>query len=141
MTDKMKEKWQEAVSEYLEPGESVVAGARGIQAKLWQMMLIYGYVTVALMKRYRAYVVTDRNVYVFQASALKTYKVTKLLEKRPLGEARVVFDGGYLTLDGTHRSLVAKWGPMVKRGVAVAEAASQPSAAAPLEPAEPNLTA
>jgi hypothetical protein len=140
MTDKMREKWQEAVSEYLEPGERVVAGTRGIRAKLWQMMLIYGYLTVAVMKRYRAYVVTDRNVYVFQASALKTYKVTKLLEKRPLGEARVVFDHGYLTLDGTHEALVAKWGPLVKRGAAVAEAASVAPAAVGAEPAEPNLT-
>jgi hypothetical protein len=138
VTDKITQKWQQAVSEYLEPGERVVAGSRGIRAKAWQMMLIYGYITVGLMKRYRAYVVTDRNVYVFQASALKTYKVTKLLAKRPLGEARVEFDHGYLTLDGEHESLVAKWGPLTKRGVAVAEAASQPAASP--APAEPHLT-
>ncbi len=33
---------------------------------------------------------------------------------------------GYLTLDGQHQSLVAKWGPVAKRGNAVVEAASRP---------------
>jgi hypothetical protein len=132
--EKSREKWQEAVSEHLEPGERVEAGARGIQTKLWQLALLYGYIVTAVMKRYRAYVVTDRNVYVFQASALKTYKVTQLLEKRPLGEARVEFGNGYLSLDGGYRSLVAKWGPVAKRGVAVAEAANRSAMASSAEP-------
>ena len=137
MDEKSRQKWQEAVGEYLEPGERVEAGTRGIETKMWQMALLYGYVLMAVMKRYRAYVVTDRNVYVFQASALKTYKVNELLEKRPLGQGRVEFDRGYLTLDGAHTSLVAKWGPVKKRGLAVAEAASRSATASP---AEPNVT-
>jgi hypothetical protein len=96
---------------------------------------------LALQKRYRAFVVTDRNVYVFQASSVSTYKVTKMLEKRPLGAARVEFRRAYLTLDGEHESLTGFYGPAKRLGLAVAEAASRPVAGSSPARPEPNVTA
>jgi hypothetical protein len=136
--EKSRQKWQDRLSAHLEPGERVEAAARGIRAKFWQVALVLGYVPLAVMKRYRAYVVTDRNVYVFQASSWSAYKVTKVLEKRPRGQARVEFRSGYLTLDGDHESLVGLFGPGKRLGLAVAEAASRPATASA---AELNVTA
>jgi hypothetical protein len=140
LKEKSRQKWQAALGEHLEPGERVQAAVRGMRAKFWQIVLILGYVIAAVLKLYRAYVVTDRNVYVFRASAWSTYKVTELLEKRPLAEARVEFNRGYLTLDGSHETFVGKYGPIKRQGLAVAEAAArQPAPAAPAPP-EPNVT-
>jgi hypothetical protein len=135
--EKSRQKWQESLSAHLEPGERVEAAARGIRAKFWQVALVLGYIPLAVMKRYRAYAVTDRNVYVFQANSWSAYKVTQVLEKRPLGQARVEFKGGYLTLDGTHESLVGLFGPGKRLGLAVAEAANRSATASS---AEPNVT-
>jgi hypothetical protein len=139
MKEKSRQKWQEALSGHLEPGERVEAAARGIRAKFWQVALVLGYIPLAVMKRYRAYVVTNRNIYVFQASSWSAYKVIQVLEKRPRGQARVAFNGGYLTLDGAHESLVGFFGPGKRLGLAVAEAASRPAGSA-AAPAEPGLT-
>jgi hypothetical protein len=128
--EKSRQKWQDALADQLEPGERVVAAVRGTRAKFWQLMLLYGWILLAIQGRYRAYVVTDRNVYVFKASAVSTYKVTELLHKRPLGAARVQFDGGYLTLDGQEESLVGMIGAGKRLGLAIAEAASRPAAPA-----------
>jgi hypothetical protein len=130
MDENTRQKWQEALSEFLEPGERVEAVVRGTRAKYWQLVLLFGFLVVMALKRYRTYVVTDRNVYVFQAGASK-YKVTEVLEKRPLGEARVEFNRGYLTLDGAHESFVGIAGPVKRRAVAFAEAASRGAAAPP----------
>jgi hypothetical protein len=127
-----RQKWQDGLNEYLEPGERVEAATRGVRAKFWTIVLIFGYIVVALLGRYRTYVVTDRNVYVFQASAWSKYKVTKLLEKRPLDAASVRFHKGYLTLDGEHEAFVGLVGPVKAQGIAVAAAAtgeSHPAAA------------
>lgn len=140
MKEKSRQKWQDALANYLEPGERVEAAARGTRAKFWQLMLIYGWVLMAAQKRYRAYVVTDRNVYVFQASSVSTYKVTKMLEKRPLGTARVEFNGGYLTLDGEHESLVGAFGAGKRLGLAVAAAAGRAAMPASPAPQEPNVS-
>jgi hypothetical protein len=138
--EKSRQKWQKALNEHLEPGERVEAAARGIRAKFWQVALVLGYIPLAVMKRYRAYAITDRNVYVFQASSWSTYKVTKVLEKRPLGQARVEFHGGYLTLDGAHESLVGLFGPGKRLGLAVAEAANRSAASAEATPSGPGIT-
>jgi hypothetical protein len=140
MKESTRQKWQEGLSEFLEPGERVEAATRGVRAKFWQMALIFGYLIVALLGRYRTYVVTDKNVYVFQASAWSKYKVTKLVVKRPLDSARVEFQKGYLTLDGDNEAFVGLVGPVKAQGVAVAEAASRGSAPAAANAAASNAT-
>jgi hypothetical protein len=133
--DKSRQKWQDSLGRFLEPGERVEAAVRGRRATFWQLMLGYGWVLLVLQKRYRAYVVTDRNVYVFQASGVAAYKVTKELEKRPLGAARVEYKRGYLTLDGMHESLVGFFGPLwrnaslaIQRALAAARRPASPAA-------------
>ncbi len=88
-----------------------------------------GYIVVAVLGRFRTYVVTDRNVYVFQASFWSKYKVTKQLEKRPLASARVEFEKGYLTLNGEHETFVGLAGPAKRQGTTLLEAARSASGA------------
>lgn len=130
MKEKTKQKWQQSLSEFLEPGECVQAAARGVRARFWNLALLYGYVLLAVMKRYRGYVVTDRNVYVFQASGLTKYKMTEVLLKRPLGAAHVEMNGAYLSVDGEHESFIGFWGPPKGQAHQVLEAAAGASAAA-----------
>lgn len=130
MKEAARQKWQEGLSQFLEPDERIEAATRGVRAKFWQMALIYGYAVVAILGRYRTYVVTDKNVYVFKASAWSKYKVSEQLAKRPLGSARVEFQKGYLTLDGDNEAFVGLVGPVKTQGMAVAEAANRASAAA-----------
>jgi hypothetical protein len=127
MKESARQKWQQGLSQFLEPGERIEAATRGVRAKFWQMVLIYGYVVVAILGRYRTYVVTDKNVYVFKASAWSKYKVSEQLAKRPLVSARVEFQKGYLTLDGDNEAFVGLAGPAKAQGTAVAEAASRAS--------------
>jgi hypothetical protein len=127
MKESTRQKWQEGLSQFLEPGERIEAATRGVRARFWQMALIYGYVVVAILGRYRTYVVTDKNVYVFKASTWSKYKVSEQLAKRPLGSARVEFQKGYLTLDGDNEAFVGLVGPVKAQGIAIAEAASRPS--------------
>jgi hypothetical protein len=141
MKDSTRQKWQQGLAEYLEPDERIEAASRAVGAKFWQLALIMGYLVVAALGRYRTYVVTDRNVYVFQASAWSKYKVTKVLEKRPLASARVAFEKGYLTLDGGHQSFVGLAGPAKRQGVEVVEAAERGVSAGASTQAEPNITA
>ena len=141
MKDSTREKWQEGLAEYLEPDERIEAAARAVRAKFWQLALIMGYLVVAVLGRYRTYVVTDRNVYVFQANPWSKYKVTKMLEKRPLAAARVTFEKGYLTLDGEHESFVGLAGPAKRQGVEIVAAFQRATSGAASVQAEPNITA
>jgi hypothetical protein len=136
--EKSRPKWQQGLSEFLEPDERVEAAVRGIRAKFWQMVLVVGWLLAGTLRLYRTYAVTDRNVYVFRASFVSKYKVTELLEKRPLAEARVEFRRGYLTLNGSHESFVAAWGPGKRWALEVAQAANR--APVPAATAEPKLT-
>jgi hypothetical protein len=140
MKESTRQKWQDGLGEFLEPGERVETATRGVRAKFWHIALIFGYVTVALLGRYRTYVVTDKNVYVFQASAWSKYKVTKLIVKRPLDSARVEFQKGYLTLDGEHEAFVGLVGPVKAQGAALVQAASRGSAPAAANAAGSNVT-
>jgi hypothetical protein len=138
--EKTRQKWQQGLRDYVEPGEHVEAAIRGVGAKFWQLVLIVGWVLAAALKLYRTYVVTDRNVYVFRASSWSTYKATELLEKRPLGEARVEFRRGYLTVNGMHRGFVGRFGPIKQRALTVVEAAGRAPAPAAQIPPEPTAT-
>ena len=141
MKDSTREKWQQGLGEYLEPDERIEGAARAVRAKFWQLALIMGYLVVAVLGRYRTYVITDRNVYVFQANAWSKYKVTKMLEKRPLAAAHVTFEKGYLTLNGEHEAFVGLAGPAKRQGVEIVAAFQRATSGTASAQAEPNITA
>jgi hypothetical protein len=140
MKDNIRQKWESGLSGFLEPGERVEAAARGMQAKFWQLALLYGYIMLLVMKRFRTYVVTDRNVYVFQSASGK-YKASAVLEKQQLGQARVELNGSYLTFDGKHETYVGIAGPGKRWAREVAEAASKSPAGAQTGSAAPGPAA
>lgn len=134
MKDNVREKWQKGLSEHLEPDERIEAAARGMGIRFWQLALFYGYLLMMITKRFRTYIVTDRNVYVFQASSGSKYKAGAVLAKRPLGQARVELKGSYLTFDGEHLTYVGIAGPGKRAAQEVAEAAASDAAPAGARP-------
>jgi hypothetical protein len=83
MENKRVAKWQERASPVLELGERVTAAASGTTGGwlFWLLPEISWFRDQA-----RAYLVTDRNVYVCRLSSTRRYRdVQGVLEKRPLG--------------------------------------------------------
>ena len=132
MENKRVGKWQERAGAVLEPGEQVTAAATGTTGGwvFWLLPEISWFRDHA-----RAYLVTDRNVYVCRLSSTRYGEVQDVLEKRPLGTARVEFSRGRITLDGGNPVFVGVL-PIGRRWAreAVGAAGSSRSAAPP--PAE-----
>jgi hypothetical protein len=121
-------KWNEQAAAVLEPSEQVVAAAPGTTGGwlFWLLPEISWFRDHA-----RAYLVTDRNVYVCQLSSTRQYDVKGVLLKRALGTARVEFTRSRLTLDGTNPIYVGLL-PVGRRWAReVADAASTPKSGAP----------
>jgi hypothetical protein len=117
-------KWNEHAGVVIEPGERVVAAATGTTGG-WLFWLLP---EVSWFRAHaRAYLVTDRNVYVCRLSSTRQYGVQGVLQKRALGTARVEFSRSRITLDGTSPMYVGLL-PIGRRWAReVVEAARAPS--------------
>jgi hypothetical protein len=121
-------KWSEHAAAVLEPGEQVVAAATGTTGGwlFWLLPEISWFRDQA-----RAYLVTDRNVYVCRLSSTRQYDVQGVLQKRALGTVRVAFSRSRITLDGTNPMFVGVL-PIGRRWAReVVEAATIPKSGAP----------
>jgi len=126
MNEKRTAKWQAGTATLLEPGERVITAAPGQKAEgmlalIWAASilesvaeLVVGSIPVPLPSRGRAYVVTDRHVYLCRLSSTRNHKVEEVLEKRRLGEASMEFRRNRLTLDATNPVYVG-WLPAARR--------------------------
>jgi hypothetical protein len=141
----------------LEPNEGARAVAVGLKAGwIWWLVLspfdllegplgiivdsLYA-AMVGALKLGRAYVVTDRNVYVGQLRSWKVVDaqmsdnavladITELLIKQPLDSATVALRGSKMTLNGSYPIRIARLGPSRRWAKeAVAAAADSGSAA------------
>ena len=114
--DKQKQKREQAVAPFLEPGETVRASFLGqTPVPPWVFFLIASYIFIFLQK-YRTVVLTDRNVYVMQNAFLRTYKFNGVAHKSPLASARIEQGGSWITVDGGSKLYVPPFGP-IKRGL------------------------
>jgi hypothetical protein len=108
MRESRREKWQER-SKVLEPDERVVAATRGLEAPTWLIFLL-GDLYLAFFGRLRAWIVTDRNVYICKASWWRQFTATSVIEKHRLGEAEVAYHQSRLrprlTLNGQHGTFI-----------------------------------
>ncbi len=128
METKRITKWNEHAGAVLEPGEQVVAAATGTTGGwlFWLLPEISWFRDHA-----RAYLVTDRNVYVCRLSSTRQYDVKGVSQKRALGTARVEFSRSRLTLDGTNPIYVGLL-PVGRRWAReVVEAATNPKSGGP----------
>jgi hypothetical protein len=116
LAEKQRERREEAVAPYLEPGETVRASFLGqTPVPPWVFFLIAPYVFI-FMQKYRTVVATDRNVYVMQNKFLRTYKFEGVGHKASLDSARVESGSSWVTIDGGPKLMVPPFGP-IKRGL------------------------
>jgi hypothetical protein len=121
-------KWNEHAGAVLEPGEQVVAAATGTTGGwlFWLLPEISWFRDHA-----RAYLVTDRNVYVCRLSSTRQYDVQGVLEKRALGTARVELNRSHITLDGSNSIYVGLLPIGRRRAHEVVDAATVPKKGSP----------
>ncbi|HEY1518600.1 MAG TPA: hypothetical protein VGF91_19385 [Solirubrobacteraceae bacterium] len=115
MNEKQQEKWQRGASSILEPGERVELAVPGWASQaMWKTITMFGVVGMTVAGKGRVYLVTDRNVYVCQTHKAKGFTATKVLDKRPLADARLSFDRKRVALDEMNHVYVG-WLPSAKR--------------------------
>ena len=92
-------KWQEHAGAALQPGERVTAAATGTTGGwlFWLLPEISWFRDHA-----RAYLVTDRNVYVCRLRSTRQYDIQSVVQKQSLSQARVRFTRSRLSLDDTN---------------------------------------
>lgn len=97
MDTKRMAKWQEHAGTVLEPGERVTAAATGTTGG-W---LFWLFPEISWFRDHaRAYLITDRNVYVCRLRSTRLYDIHNVVRKQPLGQARVQFSRNRVSLDG-----------------------------------------
>jgi hypothetical protein len=129
MNPKRVAKVQKALESQLEQGEQVLAEVAGYAARnMWQIILLIGPLGMALLGRYRNYVLTDRNIYVCKSNLL-TGVPSKVLLKEPRSSGKLELTKTGLALGGQEPLYVGK--VIRKRAGQLYEQAQQQPQAAP----------
>jgi hypothetical protein len=101
MNEKARTRWQRRSGALLEDGEQIEAVSVGYASEgMWSSAMLGGALLMAIEQRGRAYIVTDRNVYVGRTSAWKGSTITEIVAKRPRHFATVELRNRRLWLDG-----------------------------------------
>jgi hypothetical protein len=127
MDTKRMAKWQAHAETILEPGERVTAVATGTTGG-W---LFWLFPEISWFRDHaRAYLVTDRNVHVCRLRSTRQYEIQSVVQKQRVGQARVQFRRGRLSLDGADPMYVGLL-PIGRRWAReVVDAATRPEAVA-----------
>jgi hypothetical protein len=143
MNEKKRVKFQEGMSEILEPGETVKAGVWGnstmpigfILIGIISILLLIPMLIIQIVSARQA-VITDRNIYVTKARPMSTYKPAEVLAKHPLGSVTTVHQTGFNPqLVVGNEKLFLNWNKTFKEAAATIAAGGQQPAAPAIEPA------
>lgn len=116
MLERQKRKIIEAVSPSLEPGENVQAVFIG-QTPIPQILyLLVAPLLFVFIIKFKTFVATDRNLYVFPNAWMRTYKYAGPPHKVPLDQARVESGSMWIRVDDGPKVWAPPFGP-IKRGM------------------------
>lgn len=132
MLERQKRKVIEAVSPSLEPGENVQAVFIGQTPVPQILFALVAPLLLIFIIKFKTFVATDRNLYVFPNAYMRTYKYAGPPYKVPLAEAQVESGSMWIRAADGPKVWAPPFGP-VKRGMtevldAVARAQGAPAA-------------
>lgn len=137
MLERQRRKVIAAVTPHLEPGETVQAAYIGQSPIPPITYLLVGPLLFFFILKFRTFVATERNVYVFPHAWMRSYKYSGEPYKVPLSQARLETGSMWVSLDGGPKSWVMPFGPVKKALVELRDyvASAQSGGAGPAIPA------
>lgn len=136
MLERQRRKIIAAVTPHLEEGETVRAAYIGQTPIPPITYLLVGPILFIFILKFRTFIATERNVYVFPNAYMRTYKYSGEPYKVPLAQARLETGSMWVRLDGGPKVWVMPFGPVKRALVELREyvTAAQGGVAAPMVP-------
>ena len=135
MLERQRRKVIAAVAPYLEQGESVQAAYIGQSPVPPISYLLVGPLIFIFVLKFRTFVATERNVYVFPHKWMRSYVYSGPPYKVPLSQARLETGSMWVRLDGGPKSWVMPFGPVKKALVELRDYVARAQGGAPASPA------
>jgi hypothetical protein len=114
MLERQRRKVHEAVTPYLEPGETIEAVFIGQTPIPPIVYLLLVPIVLVFFLKFRTVVATDRHLYVFGHKWMRSYEYSGQPYKVPIGQAKYNSGSMFAQVDGGPKLWVMPFGPVKK---------------------------